>query len=359
MDDRLFRRPTLLLVAFDAGTSRKGRQRQEIAFTRRLRSRTRRGERPAALGGTVALIAFALGLFAAAPAARAEAGPAFAPGAETRVDDASVGPSGHYVVYLPADYTPDRTWPVIFNYHGHGGKPTTEPLKGFLDGKEFIIVGMDYWWDSMDKAAKIDRDVPIVNRLAADVGAKLKVDPQQAIIAGASAGGWAVSGIAEATPALWAGWVVLGAGRYGDIRGARPLPTFTTSPFLGKGIRKPVGPSLAGKGVYLGDGRGDINYDWAKKAADYYRGQGAEVVFETYEGGHGAYPKSKSLIDFLWNTGPWRQAKADLAEANAYIQARKFDKARECLQKILDKYPGTTWAAQAQERLAKLPAATK
>jgi poly(3-hydroxybutyrate) depolymerase len=352
MDHRLFRHPTFLLVAFDARTSRKGRQRQENAFTRRVR-------RPAALIGAVVLIAFALGLFAAAPAARAEAGPAFAPGAETRVDDASVGPSGHYVVYLPPDYTPDRTWPVIFNYHGHGGKPTTEPLKGFLDGKEFIIVGMDYWWDSMDKAAKIDRDVPIVKRLAADVGAKLKVDPQQAIIAGASAGGWAVSGIAEATPALWAGWVVLGAGRYGDIRGARPLPTFTTSPFLGKGIRKPGGPSLAGKGVYIGDGRSDINYEWAKRAADYYRGQGAEVVFETYEGGHGAYPKSKSLIDFLWNTGPWRQAKADLAEADAYIQARKLDKARECLQKILDKYPGTTWAAQARERLAKLPAAPK
>ena len=357
MDDRLFRHPKFLLVAFAAGTSRKGRQRQGNAFTRRVRSRTRRGERPAALSGAVVLMAFALGLFAAAPAAQAAAGPVFAPGEETRVDDASVGPAGHYVVYLPPDYTPDRAWPVIFNYHGHGGKPTTEPLKGYLDGKEFIIVGMDYWWDSMDKAAKIDRDVETVRHLAPQLAARLKADPQQAIIAGTSAGGWAVSGIAEATPALWAGWVVVGAGRYGDIRGARPLPTFTTSPFLGKGVKKAGRPSLAGKGIYIGDGRSDINYEWARKAADYYRGQGAEVVFETYEGGHGADPKSKQLIDFLWNTGPWRQAKADLAEADAYLQARKLDKARECLQKILDKYPGTPWAAQAQERLAKLPPA--
>jgi len=297
--------------------------------------------------------ALAVVLFAA-PAAQAAAQPAFAPGEETRVNDASVGPSGHYLVYVPPEYTPDRAWPILFTYHGQGGKPTTEPLRGFLDGKGFLIVGMDYWWDSMDKSAKIDRDIDIVKHVASQVSARLKVNAQQAIIGGTSAGGWASSGIAEAAPTLWAGLVILGSGRYGDIRGQRPLPTFTGSPFLGRGIRKPSGPSFTGKGVYVGDGRSDINYDWAKKAADYYRAQEADVTFETYDGGHGTYPKSKQLIDFLWNTGPLKQAKADIAEARAAESGGRLGQALAKYLKAAEGSGGNDLGAEAAKAAEKI-----
>jgi predicted peptidase len=49
-----------------------------------------------------------------------------------------------FVVYVPADYTPDRAWPVIFCYHGAGGSATICPFWHITQGKGFIIVGMNY-----------------------------------------------------------------------------------------------------------------------------------------------------------------------------------------------------------------------
>jgi dienelactone hydrolase len=52
-----------------------------------------------------------------------------------------------------------------------------------------------------------------------------------------------------------------------------------------------------------------------------------------------------------------RECLAWLRMADNYLAAGKPDRAREYLQKILDKHAGTDWAAQARERLAKIQGA--
>ena len=49
-----------------------------------------------------------------------------------------------------------------------------------------------------------------------------------------------------------------------------------------------------------------------------------------------------------------RDCRAWLAMADNFAQAGSADQAREYLQKIIAKYPGTEWAKQAGERLKKL-----
>jgi len=49
-----------------------------------------------------------------------------------------------------------------------------------------------------------------------------------------------------------------------------------------------------------------------------------------------------------------RQCKQSLNMAENYLRAGKPDKARQYLQKILDRYPDTSWAAKARARLAKI-----
>ena len=49
-----------------------------------------------------------------------------------------------------------------------------------------------------------------------------------------------------------------------------------------------------------------------------------------------------------------RQCKQCLIMAENYLRAGQPDKARQYLQKILDRYPGTPWAVKARERLAAI-----
>jgi predicted esterase/outer membrane protein assembly factor BamD (BamD/ComL family) len=49
-----------------------------------------------------------------------------------------------------------------------------------------------------------------------------------------------------------------------------------------------------------------------------------------------------------------RDCKSWLQMADNYAGAGRADKAREYLQKILDTYPGTSWAAKAKDKLARL-----
>jgi outer membrane protein assembly factor BamD (BamD/ComL family) len=49
-----------------------------------------------------------------------------------------------------------------------------------------------------------------------------------------------------------------------------------------------------------------------------------------------------------------RECKGWLSTADNYINNNLAEKAKPYLQRILDKYPGTAWAAQAKERLARI-----
>ena len=245
------------------------------------------------------------------PAAEpAPALPQFTPGEETRVDDPSLGGQGYYVVYVPKEYTPDRTWPAIFCYHGVDQKPTTYPFRGVVGGKGFIIVGMCYnGGPGLGAYDKVSHDVDNVKRLLPVLSAQLKFDVRQLFIGGFSMGGFMSSSIGECTASIWAGMAICGAGRGS-----------------GGGVKEPQG--FRGKPIYVGVGEKCTYNKSGKDAADHYRGAGAQVTFEEYPGkGHTVDTRSKVFSDWLWSSGPLKQAKADLAEAKALQAAGKLGQA--------------------------------
>jgi len=284
----------------------------------------------------------------------------FLPGREIQVKDQIVGPARYYVVYVPGDYAPERSWPAIFCYHGRGGGPTTFPYKDFTDGKGFVLVGMDYFWDSMNVHSEIGQDVQNIKRLVPQLVKQLNLDPNQLFIAGNSAGGFAASGIAEATPSFWAGVMILGAGRYENLH-KRPttLPSVGSSfPIQGFGVATPKRPkdanSFAGRSVYLGAGEQDENLWWAEKARDYYQSIGAEVTFEAYKGvGHGTYPATKTIKDWLYSNGPVKQVESGMGEASAAQNAGELGRAYLIFKAIASLTGGNEKLAEILGQAAK------
>jgi len=263
----------------------------------------------ALIGGAVAL--------AAAPAKEGEkpagvllADATFGPGQQTRISDPSLGGQGYYVVWVPKEYTLDRTWPAVFCYHGVDQKPTTYPFQPLMGGKGFVVVGMCYaGGPGLEAYGAVSRDVENVKRLLPALAQKLKLDTRQLFIGGFSMGGFMGSSIGECTASIWAGMAICGAGRGG-----------------GGGVKDPQG--FRGKPVFAGAGEKCPYHAGAQKAAEYYKAQGADVTFETWLGkGHTVDTKSKVFSDWMWASGPLKQAMADVAEAKALQAAGRLGQA--------------------------------
>jgi len=218
--------------------------------------------------------------------------PNFAPGGEFRVDVNSK-PVGidHFMVYVPSDYNDKQDWPVIFFYHGMGGQPMTWPFKQITNGKGFVVVGMGYVPGSQNPMTE-GQYINYIKRLRKSalgvkkyISKRLRIDEKRLFIAGCSMGGWHASAMLESSPNVWAGAVILAAGR------SRNAHLFTT----GAGRT-----ALRGKPIYIGAGEKDVNLAAAKKAVAYYKRFGAEVTFEEYKGAEHAFDPTKPKKLYNW-----------------------------------------------------------
>ncbi len=243
----------------------------------------------------------------------------FPVGKEFSVKSLYAGPADRCAVYLPPDYTKEKLWPTVICYHGRGGGPTTLPYRNFVESKNFVLIGTDYYWNSMDTNSKIDEDVANAKKLFGKMMDKFSLHPNYVFLAGNSAGGFLVSGIMEENPSLWAGLMILGAGRYEHLHERPSVPGLSAKNlFGGFHIAAPNSPKRNGfqrMPIYIGAGESDPNHWWAEKAASYYQQKGAAVIFETYPGGHGSYPKTKTISRFFEEFGPLREARSNLDQA--------------------------------------------
>ena len=237
-----------------------------------------------------------------------------AAGKEVKVHDPDVGGAGYYTVYLPSDYSPGRAFPIIFSYHGQFEEPQGTIFRQITGGKGFIVIGMEYQPGSLPQtklpANAVDpmtHEVDALRRIAAGLRADLKVDPKQMFIGGFSQGGAQAQAVATRTQELWAGVIVLGAGRANDV----------------------VAPkSLSGIPHLIAIGDGDADYAAARLAADYYRKLGAEVTLETFAGkAHVVDTSDPALRQWLLKYGPHRQVTLAMNSADAAIKANKLGEA--------------------------------
>lgn len=218
--------------------------------------------------------------------------PNFAPGNEARIDvNSKLVGIDHFMVYVPSDYNDKHDWPVIFFYHGQGGQPTTWPFKQITQGRGFIIIGMGYVPDSENPMNEgqyvnyIKRQRKTIFEVKRYLSRRLRIDEKRFFVTGSSKGGWHTAALLESNPKIWAGAVILAAGR-----------TQAVNLVDADSVRK----ALRGKSIYIGAGEKDVNLDAAKKAAAYYKRLGAEVTFEEYIGAEHAFDPAKPKKLYNW-----------------------------------------------------------
>jgi predicted peptidase len=66
------------------------------------------------------------------------------PGKIVKIDDPRTGGWEYWTLYVPKDYTADRTWPIIYCYHGMDQEAKVWPFRELTGGAGYIVVGMEY-----------------------------------------------------------------------------------------------------------------------------------------------------------------------------------------------------------------------
>ena len=235
--------------------------------------------------------------------------PNFAPGREARIDvNSKLVGIDHFMVYVPSDYNDNQDWPVIFFYHGQGGQPTTWPFKQITDGNGFVVIGMGYVPGSENPMTEgqyinyLKRQLKSVLEVKKYVSKRLRINDKRLFVTGSSKGGWYTSAMLESSTKVWAGAIVLAAGR---SQNAHLLTTDSDR------------MALRGKPIYIGAGEKDMNLAAAKKAAAYYESMGAKVTFEEYKGAEHAFDptKPKKLYDWLITNGSAEDAQSGKADS--------------------------------------------
>jgi predicted esterase len=195
-----------------------------------------------------------------------------------------------FILYVPSDYTPKKSFPIIFCYHGAGVSATTWPFYQVTHGNGYIIVGMNYSSEASSHLGLefIRYEKALFLEALEMVSARLNVDQSLIFMGGYSQGGYATSLLGERIFDKLAGLIILGAGRYAVDRYPPSLK------------------SIKGKPIFVGVGGDDtVHNPRAKLAANYYQGLWADVTFEVWAGvSHGIntteFP-SKILLNWLNN----------------------------------------------------------
>jgi predicted esterase len=197
-----------------------------------------------------------------------------------------------FLLWVPEDYTPERSWPLIFCYHGAGGSATTWPFQQVTGNRGFIIIGMNY-----TKSGAVPNSARLIRELLRReknfffetlemVSGRLNVDKESIFMGGYSQGGYHTTFLGENVLDKLAGLVVLGAGRF----------YMSHTPPLMKSIKD--------KPIFIGVGEMDtVHNPRSENAAETYKRWEADVIFEEWPGvGHGVntpqFP-SKLLLDWL------------------------------------------------------------
>ena len=221
------------------------------------------------------------GPIAAAETAGTTEIPILKPGKEYHVitDNEAIGTKS-FNVYVPVDYTEDRTWPIIFRYKGRGKKYSPIICRGgrmVTCDRGAIVVGMGYLEPGKNKFMAtefinyIGRELQSIYEAKELLSKHLKVDNNRLFISGSSAGGWLASLLLEYRAQFWAGALIFVAGRHHTAS----LLTNEYSVRAFEGMPVFFGSSLPGASH-------GANYKWARSAQTLYKQRGAIVSFEIY-----------------------------------------------------------------------------
>ncbi|MDE0423486.1 MAG: hypothetical protein OXN25_01320 [Candidatus Poribacteria bacterium] len=269
--------------------------------------------------------------------------PELLPGTEVRITAPETEKT--FLVYVPVDYTDKRPFPIIFYYHGWGGKATTWMLKKITKGGEFIVVGMNYATDAYYKGLSPDAtaaDIRFFEEVLTLLSTRLNIATDYIFMGGYSQGGYSTTVLGEQLLGRLAGRLVLGAGRR-DVDRNPPPPTLIQGH-----------PILFGVGAL-----DDPHYRRAKRASEIYREWGADVTFEAWtDETHklsSEWLRKTRIREWLIAHGPTKQVESGCKMAETAETEDRMGEAFRLYGQIAEILPDTILcrrAKKAAERLA-------
>jgi hypothetical protein len=289
-----------------------------------------------------------------------------------------------FEVYIPADYTGDKPFGLfVFVSPGPSGKPARHFLQSF-DDHHLIYISPNKVGN--DRVVRPRMGLAIDAALSAQ--AKFKIDPQRVYVSGVSGGGRVASLCAMGYPDVFTGGglYMIGCDFYHD----EPCPE-QKGRFFAKTYRVPP-PNLLklakkqSKHVFL-TGDTDGNREQTHCYYDCFKRDGFEHITYLQVPGMGhqapdaewfekgiaaldeplpqpaaAVAKPKIVITTRPAAAPASTQPADprkvadqlLINAKLYIDNHVYDRAREKLRWIVEKFPDTPAAADAKKLLAEI-----
>lgn len=175
-------------------------------------------------------------------------------------------------VFIPKDYDSTRSWPLLYLFHGTGGRPSTKLYQRYTEGLGFILVAAPYaipGAESLSRAGVLAeiRRISKVRRLLSE--ASLRLD-DRTYVGGFSKGGWMSDLLATQGFDTLTGALILGAGR---------IPTD-----VGRVLAREKATPTSPLSIYVGIGQLDANHLYSRRAATHYRQLKHQVVLEEYLG---------------------------------------------------------------------------
>ncbi|MCP4846356.1 MAG: hypothetical protein GY899_00215, partial [Verrucomicrobiaceae bacterium] len=182
------------------------------------------------------------------------------------------------IVYLPLNYDDKKAWPVVFHYHGTGANPNVSIPRAYTDGKDFVLVGMEYATSGKPStgADYLDTEILFLREVRKELAKKVHIIPRRSYVGGFSKGGWFASEFAERYSKDFTGVYILGAGkRKPDKRRTRTM--------------------TKGMPLYIGAGQQDINYFYSIVAISHFSQLGARVTYDEYLGMRHGIPMGRKF----------------------------------------------------------------
>jgi predicted esterase len=107
-----------------------------------------------------------------------------------------------YLLHTPKAYVETKSWPVILQLEGRGGK-ASDGIERWRD-RGFLVVAPER------KAMGREREAGFVRACLADVKSRRRVDPERVLLSGRDEGADAAAALAVAEPTLFAGCAAFG-----------------------------------------------------------------------------------------------------------------------------------------------------
>ncbi len=173
-------------------------------------------------------------------------------------------------LYIPSDYDAAKKWPLLYLFHGTGGRASTSMFQSYTHGRGFVIVGAPYALpgkDSLSRAGVLKEIQRIAKVRQLLLVKSLSLD-QRTYVGGFSKGGWMSDLLATEGFDTLSGALILGAGRIPEDVG-RVISRAKVAPAR----------SLA---IYIGIGQLDSNHLYSRRAHSHYIQAKHDVVFEEY-----------------------------------------------------------------------------